>query len=160
MGTVELGKVLVTQRKDLSCPGASVNRDHGGRRAQGSTEIQDHRNQVLFCISDATMTVKQSPQFSSAANLNKLGMIWGKGAGILDTFLCIASDWPGTCSEGQSLELKEVCLPLLRLWSSGIKVLPLAILNLALYTRLTSNSQRSACFCLLSAGIKGVYHHA
>jgi hypothetical protein len=42
----------------------------------------------FFASSDATMTVKQSPQFSSAANLNKLGMIWGKGAGSWQLLLC------------------------------------------------------------------------
>ena len=35
----------------------------------------------------------------------------------------------------------------------------LAVLELALQTRLASNSQRYDCFCLPSAGIKGVGHH-
>ena len=35
----------------------------------------------------------------------------------------------------------------------------LAVLELALYTRLALNSQRSICLCLLSARIKGVCHH-
>jgi hypothetical protein len=33
----------------------------------------------------------------------------------------------------------------------------LAVLELTLWTRLASNSLRSACLCLLSAGIKGVH---
>jgi hypothetical protein len=36
---------------------------------------------------------------------------------------------------------------------------PLAVLKLTVLTRLTSNSWRSACLCLLRAGMKGVYHH-
>ena len=32
--------------------------------------------------------------------------------------------------------------------------------ELALLTKLTSNSQRSTCFCLPSAGLKGVHHHS
>jgi hypothetical protein len=35
----------------------------------------------------------------------------------------------------------------------------LDVLELTLKTRLTSNSQRSSCLCLLSAGIKGVHYH-
>jgi hypothetical protein len=35
----------------------------------------------------------------------------------------------------------------------------LAVLELALQSRLASNSQRSSCLCLLSARIKGVHHH-
>jgi hypothetical protein len=34
----------------------------------------------------------------------------------------------------------------------------LTVLELAMYTRLASNSQRSACPDLLSAGIKGMHH--
>ena len=34
-----------------------------------------------------------------------------------------------------------------------------AVLLLTMQTRLVLNSQRSACLCLLSAGIKGVRHH-
>ena len=33
------------------------------------------------------------------------------------------------------------------------------VLELTLKTRLTSNSQRSACLCLSNAGIKGLHHH-
>ena len=32
-------------------------------------------------------------------------------------------------------------------------------LELPLYTRLTPNSQRSSCLCLLSIGIRDMYHH-
>jgi hypothetical protein len=35
----------------------------------------------------------------------------------------------------------------------------MAVLELALQTRLHLNSQRSFCLCLLSAGIKGMHHH-
>jgi hypothetical protein len=35
----------------------------------------------------------------------------------------------------------------------------LANLKLTLYTRPALNSQRSACLCLLSAGIRSVHHH-
>jgi hypothetical protein len=35
----------------------------------------------------------------------------------------------------------------------------LAVLKMALQTRLASNSQRSTCLCLPSAGIKGFHHH-
>ena len=34
------------------------------------------------------------------------------------------------------------------------------VLELALWTKLASNSHRSACLCLLSTGIKGVRHHS
>lgn len=35
-----------------------------------------------------------------------------------------------------------------------------AVLELTMVTELASNLQRSACFCLLSAGIEGMCHHA
>ena len=38
-------------------------------------------------------------------------------------------------------------------------VTTLVVLELALQTRLVLNSQRTACLCLLSAGIKGVHHY-
>jgi hypothetical protein len=42
----------------------------------------------------------------------------------------------------------------------GSHSIALAVPELTLWTRLVSDSQRSACLCLLSAGIKGVCHHA
>ena len=41
----------------------------------------------------------------------------------------------------------------------GFSVTLEPVLELALQTRLASNSQRSTCHCLLSARIKGVRHH-
>jgi hypothetical protein len=38
-------------------------------------------------------------------------------------------------------------------------IIALAVLQLALQTRLVSNAQRSTCLCLLSARIKGVHHY-
>ena len=35
----------------------------------------------------------------------------------------------------------------------------LAVQELALQTRLASNSYRSTCLCLLSAGMMGMHHH-
>lgn len=41
----------------------------------------------------------------------------------------------------------------------GFCVTPLVALELAPNTRLASNSQKSACLCLLNIGIKGVCYH-
>ena len=41
----------------------------------------------------------------------------------------------------------------------GFSVALECVLELTLQTRLASNSQRSACLCLPSAGIKGMRHH-
>ena len=42
----------------------------------------------------------------------------------------------------------------------GSYYVALAVLELTLYTRLATNSQRSTCLCLPSAGIKAVCHHS
>jgi hypothetical protein len=42
---------------------------------------------------------------------------------------------------------------------TGFLCIALAVLKLALQIRLASNSQRSTCLCLPSAGTKGVQHH-
>lgn len=41
----------------------------------------------------------------------------------------------------------------------GLLCVALAVLKLALWTRLALNSPRSICLCLVSAGIKGRPHH-
>lgn len=42
---------------------------------------------------------------------------------------------------------------------TGSYYVALVDLELTVYNRLALNSQRPACLCLLSAGIKGVQHH-
>lgn len=42
---------------------------------------------------------------------------------------------------------------------TGLLCVALAVLKLALWTRLALNSPRSICLCLVSAGIKGRPHH-
>ena len=49
---------------------------------------------------------------------------------------------------------------LLSFFETASHYVALAILELTEWTRLASNSPRAACLCLLSAGIKGVPHHA
>lgn len=44
-------------------------------------------------------------------------------------------------------------------FKSGFLYVTLAILELTLYVRLASNSQKSSCLCLPSAGIKVVQRH-
>jgi hypothetical protein len=44
-------------------------------------------------------------------------------------------------------------------FEAGFLSVSLAVLEFVLYTRLTSNSQRPACPCLLTAGIKGLHHN-
>ena len=44
--------------------------------------------------------------------------------------------------------------------TGSLSVVVLAVLELALLNRLTSNLQRSSCFCLPSAGAKGLQPHA
>lgn len=53
-----------------------------------------------------------------------------------------------------------VCLFYLVLETGFLCVTALAVLELALYTRLVSNSQRPAILYLLSAGFKGIRYHA
>jgi hypothetical protein len=43
---------------------------------------------------------------------------------------------------------------------AGFLCVALAVLELTLWTKLSSNSQRSGCLCLPSAGIKGMSHHS
>ena len=45
------------------------------------------------------------------------------------------------------------------LFETGFLCVALAVLELALQTRLSSDSQRSSCLCFSSAGINGVCHH-
>ena len=52
-----------------------------------------------------------------------------------------------------------VCVPLPVMPHTGFLCVVLAVLELTPYTRLAVNSERSACLCLPSAGIKCVCHH-
>jgi hypothetical protein len=45
-------------------------------------------------------------------------------------------------------------------FEAGSHYVALVGLGLDMWTRLASNSQRSSSFCTLSAGIKGMHHHA
>jgi hypothetical protein len=45
------------------------------------------------------------------------------------------------------------------IFSERVSLCSLALLELALWTRLALNSEIFACLCLQSAGIKGVHHH-
>jgi hypothetical protein len=44
-------------------------------------------------------------------------------------------------------------------FETGFLCVALIVLELALQTRLASNSQNFACLCIPSTGIKGMYHH-
>jgi hypothetical protein len=44
-------------------------------------------------------------------------------------------------------------------FEAGSLYVALVVLELDMQTRLTSNSQRSACLCFLTARIKGIYHY-
>jgi hypothetical protein len=66
---------------------------------------------------------------------------------------------PQKTPQTAQIHLAFISFSFLLLFSRQSFSVALAVPELTLWTRLTSNSQRSASLCLPSAGIKGVHHH-
>jgi hypothetical protein len=82
---------------------------------------------------------------------------WRRWEDVFFDFYCCAKHY----YQKQGGE-KRIYLPLPYisfLFLTGFLCVALAVLDLSLKTGLTSNSQRSACLCLLSTGVKSMHHH-
>jgi hypothetical protein len=60
---------------------------------------------------------------------------------------------------GRGVFVAQFLVSLVSFFQTGFHYEALTVLELDVKTKLALNSERSACLCLLSPGIKGVHHH-